>query len=125
MKQLILISILISSLLLINKYSHSSTAIAPTSTKKHNTENKLQKLEEIGIELENKTIMNVFNNSPAEKAGIEVGDIVLGINFNNTTNNTYSNAALLKKFYKQLLILFIERGDKKLLVFVIREELLK
>ena len=124
MKQLILISILISSLLLINKYSHSSTA-TPTSTKKHNTENKLQKLEEIGIELENKTIMNVFNNSPAEKAEIEVGDIVLGINFNNTTNNTYSNAALLKKFYKQLLILFIERGDKKLLVFVIREELLK
>lgn len=69
----------------------------------------------IGVAINDHTIMTVFSKSPAEEAGLSVGDEIIKINGNDTTNMTGSQIAdsIKDKNLKNVSITVKRNGEEK------------
>ena len=78
----------------------------------------------IGVYIELNKVIQVIDNSPAQKAGIVAGDIITKINGNDVTNSSASDIKdLIKDKNNKYLNLEIKRNNE-ILIFNIEKELL-
>lgn len=79
----------------------------------------------IGVSINNadKSIVKVYKNTPAEKAGIKVGDIIVGYNDTDVTNMSATEVVDLIKNNNESFTLKIKRGEELLLVSLKNETL--
>jgi len=70
----------------------------------------------IGLNLQNWPVVKVYPGTPAEKAGIKDGDIILKINDNIITNSVSSSDAMDMLFGKigDKVVLTVQRGEQTL-----------
>lgn len=67
-------------------------------------------------------VCQVYNNSPAKKAGIEVGDIIIGVDGKKVMNFAQLNQKLLMKVKGDIINVLINRKGKKHKVDVVLEK---
>lgn len=82
--------------------------------------------EGIGVSINNndKSIVKVFDNTPASRAGIKVGDIIIGFNNTDVTNMTASEVVNLIKNSTDIFTLRLQRGEEVISVNLKNETLI-
>lgn len=82
--------------------------------------------EGIGVSINNndKSIVEVFDNTPASRAGIKVGDIIIGFNNTDVTNMTASEVVNLIKNSTDIFTLRLQRGEEVISVNLKNETLI-
>ena len=80
----------------------------------------------IGVSINNndKTIVEVYNNTPASKAGIQVGDVIIGFNDIDVTSMAASEVVNMIKSTTDTFTLKLQRGTEVINVSVKNETLL-
>lgn len=80
----------------------------------------------IGVSINNsdKSIVKVYNNTPASKAGITEGDIIIGFNDTDVTNMTATEVVNLIKNSKDYFTLKLQRGTETVSVSLKNETLI-
>lgn len=69
----------------------------------------------IGVTIKDQTIIEISNGSPAEKAGLQVGDIFVEVDGTNVSNSTTSEiSALIRNAEKKNINIVVLRGTNKL-----------
>lgn len=80
----------------------------------------------IGVSINNndKSIVKVYDNTPAKKAGILVGDIIIGLNNTDVTNMSATEVVNLIKNNKDTFTLKLQRGSEVVTVSLKNETLI-
>lgn len=80
----------------------------------------------IGVSINNsdKSIAKVYDNTPASKAGIQVGDIIVGFNGTDVTSISASELVNMIKSNEDYFTLDLQRGESKISVSLKNETLM-
>lgn len=78
----------------------------------------------IAVSNEDKTITKVYDDTPASKAGIQVGDIIVGINNTDVSNLSATEAVNIIKNNKDYFTLKLKRGEEIISVSVKNENIM-
>ena len=80
----------------------------------------------IGVSINNtdKSIAKVYDNTPASKAGIQVGDIIIGFNGTDVTTMSANELVNMIKSNQDYFTLELQRGENKISVSLKNETLL-
>jgi len=78
----------------------------------------------IGITIENNKIINIASNSPAEKSGLAINDLIIKVNDHDVTTKTGGDIAELIKEYEGKVLLTVNRNGLELNFEVEKAELL-
>lgn len=78
----------------------------------------------VAINNENKTITKVYENTPASKAGILEGDIIIGLNDQDVTNITTAEIVNLIKTNKETFTIKLKRGEETINVTLKNENII-
>lgn len=102
--------------------ANASQNISPNNppTQTATTEEKRFLIELIGVMIKGQTIVSVMADSPADKAGIKKGDLIVSID-GNPAGTSEQNASRLQGKADTSVLLKIKRGNQELVVPVIRE----